>query len=36
VQHLLVGDRIGATVKLDVLREGRRIALELVPVELDL
>jgi serine protease Do len=36
VQRLLVGDRIGATVKLDVLREGRRIALELVPVELDL
>jgi S1-C subfamily serine protease len=36
VQRLLVGDRIGATVKLDVLREGRRIALELVPVELSL
>lgn len=36
VQRLLVGDRIGATVRLDVLREGRRIALDLVPVELDL
>jgi S1-C subfamily serine protease len=36
VQRLLVGDRIGTTLKLDVLREGRPIALELVPVELDL
>ena len=36
VQRLLVGDRIGATVRLDVLREGRRMALELVPVELEL
>jgi serine protease Do len=36
VQRLLVGDRIGASVQLDVLREGRRIALRLVPVELDL
>ena len=36
VQRLLVGDRIGTTVKLDVLREGRRMALQLVPVELDL
>jgi S1-C subfamily serine protease len=36
VQRLLVGDRIGATLKLDVLREGRRIALQLIPVELDL
>jgi S1-C subfamily serine protease len=36
VQRLLVGDRIGETVQLDVLREGRRIALRLVPVELDL
>ncbi len=36
VQRLLVGDRIGETVQIDVLREGRRIALRLVPVELDL
>jgi S1-C subfamily serine protease len=36
VQRLLLGDRIGERVRLDVLREGRRIALELVPVELDL
>jgi serine protease Do len=36
VQRLLVGDRIGERVRLDVLREGRQIALELVPVELDL
>jgi S1-C subfamily serine protease len=36
VQRLLVGDRIGERVRLDVLRGGRRIALELVPVELDL
>jgi S1-C subfamily serine protease len=36
VQRLLVGDRIGAQVRLDVLREGRRIALELVPAELEL
>ena len=36
VQRVLVGDRIGATVRLEVLREGRRMALELVPVELDL
>jgi serine protease Do len=36
VQRLLVGDRIGAKVRLDVLREGRRIALELVPAELEL
>jgi S1-C subfamily serine protease len=36
VQRVLVGDRIGATVELDVLREGRRIALELVPAELEL
>jgi S1-C subfamily serine protease len=36
LQRLLVGDRIGEHVRLDVLREGRRIALQLVPVELDL
>ena len=36
VQRLLIGDRIGERVRVDVLREGRRIALELVPVELDL
>jgi S1-C subfamily serine protease len=34
VQRLLVGDRIGATLELDVLRGGRRVALSLVPVEL--
>jgi S1-C subfamily serine protease len=34
VQRLLVGDRIGATLLLDVLRGGRRIALSLVPAEL--
>jgi S1-C subfamily serine protease len=36
VQRLMVGDRIGATVALDVLREGRRVELQLVPVELAL
>ena len=36
VQRLLVGDRIGERVRLDVLRGGRRIALELVPAELEL
>jgi S1-C subfamily serine protease len=36
VQRILVGDRIGETVELEVLREGRRIALRLVPVELAL
>jgi S1-C subfamily serine protease len=36
VQRLMVVDRIGATVELDVLREGRRIALRLVPAELEL
>jgi len=36
VQRLMVGDRIGADVALDVLRGGERIALRLVPVELDL
>jgi S1-C subfamily serine protease len=34
MQRLLVGDRIGATLLLDVLRGGRRIALSLVPAEL--
>jgi S1-C subfamily serine protease len=36
VQRLMVGDRIGATVELDVLREGRRVSLRLVPAELEL
>jgi S1-C subfamily serine protease len=36
VQRLMVGDRIGASVGLDVLRQGRRIELRLVPAELDL
>src|SRR3954452_20937122 len=36
VQRLMVGDRIGATVALHVLREGREIELRLVPVELAL
>jgi S1-C subfamily serine protease len=36
VQRLMVGDRIGAEVRLDVLREGRRIELRLVPVELEI
>jgi S1-C subfamily serine protease len=36
VQRLMVGDRIGETVALDVLREGRRVELQLVPVELAL
>jgi S1-C subfamily serine protease len=34
MQRLLVGDRIGATLRLDVLRGGRRLAVELVPAEL--
>jgi S1-C subfamily serine protease len=34
VQRLLVGDRIGATLALDVLRGGRRLELRLVPAEL--
>jgi S1-C subfamily serine protease len=34
VQRLLVGERIGATIELDVLRGGRRVALSLVPAEL--
>jgi S1-C subfamily serine protease len=36
VQRLLLGDRIGEKVRVDVLREGRRVALELVPAELEL
>jgi S1-C subfamily serine protease len=36
VQRHLVGDRIGATVQVDVLREGRRLSLQLVPAELEL
>jgi S1-C subfamily serine protease len=35
VQRLMVGDRIGAKVVLDVLREGRPITVELVPAELE-
>jgi S1-C subfamily serine protease len=34
VQRLMVGDRIGETVVLDVLREGRPLSLRLVPAEL--
>ena len=36
VQRLMVDDRIGTTVALDVLREGRRVELRRVPVELAL
>jgi S1-C subfamily serine protease len=36
VQRLMVGDRIGATVALDVIREGRPVELRLVPAELEL
>jgi S1-C subfamily serine protease len=36
VQRLMVGDRIGATVRLDVLRRGELLELTLVPVELSL
>ncbi len=36
VLRLLVGDRIGKTIELDVLRGGRRVGLHLVPVELEL
>ncbi len=36
VQRHLVGDRIGATVQVDVLREGLRLSLQLVPAELEL
>jgi S1-C subfamily serine protease len=35
LQGLMVGDRIGADVKLDVIREGRLVELRLVPVELE-
>ncbi len=35
VQRLMVGDRIGAKVVLEVLREGRPITVELVPGELE-
>jgi S1-C subfamily serine protease len=35
VQRLMVGDRIGRAVALDVLRSGRRLTLELVPIELE-
>jgi S1-C subfamily serine protease len=36
VQRLMIGDRIGASVELDVVRGGTLIELELVPVELQL
>jgi S1-C subfamily serine protease len=36
VQKLMVGDRIGSTVRVAVLREGRRVDLDLVPAELEL
>ena len=36
VQRLMVGDRIGSTVRVELLREGRTLRLELVPVELEL
>jgi hypothetical protein len=32
----MVGDRIGADVKIEVIREGRLVELRLVPVELEL
>ena len=35
VQRLMVGDRIGSTVHVELLREGRRVELTLVPVELE-
>jgi S1-C subfamily serine protease len=35
IQRLLVGDRIGADVVLEVIRHGRRIDVRLVPAELD-
>jgi S1-C subfamily serine protease len=34
IQRLLVGDRIGAELVLEIIREGRRIGLRLVPAEL--
>jgi S1-C subfamily serine protease len=36
LQRLMVGDRIGADVKIEVIREGRLVELRLVPVELEL
>ena len=36
LQRLMVGDRIGATVALEVIREGRPAELRLVPAELEL
>jgi S1-C subfamily serine protease len=36
VQRLMLGERIGATVQLDLLREGRRLQLVLVPRELEI
>ena len=36
VQKLMVADRIGNTVRVDILREGRRVELSLVPIELEL
>jgi C-terminal processing protease CtpA/Prc len=36
IQRLLVGDRIGATVSRDVIREGRPVELLLVTAELEL
>jgi S1-C subfamily serine protease len=35
LQGLMVGDRIGADVELDVIREGRLVTLRLVPAELE-
>jgi S1-C subfamily serine protease len=35
VQRMMVGDRIGLAVEVDVLRGGHRIKLELVPIELE-
>jgi S1-C subfamily serine protease len=35
VQRAMVGERIGATVVLEILREGRPISVELVPAELE-
>src|SRR5919206_3239367 len=35
IQRLMVGERIGARVQVNVLREGRELQLELVPVELE-
>ena len=35
LQRLMVGDRIGTAVELDVIREGRLVELRLVPAELE-